>query len=88
MALRYSKVSPPKNPHWPKPGQAYFRENAPLGWHYPNLTCDIKVICKVRKRWYWNPLFHYLQGTPSHALATHPKAMGPLIVLMPGIITA
>jgi hypothetical protein len=42
---------------------------------------------KVRKRWYWNPLFQYSQGTPSHAVATHPKAMGPLIVFVPGIIT-
>jgi hypothetical protein len=23
----------PKNTHWPKPGQAYFGENASLGWH-------------------------------------------------------
>ncbi len=30
----HSKVLHQKNPHWPKPGQAYFRENAPLGWHY------------------------------------------------------
>jgi len=22
----------------PKPGQAYFRENASLGWHYPTLN--------------------------------------------------
>jgi len=26
----------PKSTHWPKPGQAYFRENASLGWHYPH----------------------------------------------------
>jgi hypothetical protein len=31
----------PKTAHWPKPGQAYFRENASLGWYYPT---DIKVI--------------------------------------------
>ncbi len=82
----HSKVLPPKNPHWPKPGQAYFWENTLFGWDYPNLTCDIKVISKVRKRWYWNPVFHYSQGTPSHAGATHRKAMGPLIIFVPGII--
>ncbi len=44
----------PKNRHCPKPGQAYFRENASLGCHYHTLTCDIKVISKVRKRRYWD----------------------------------
>jgi hypothetical protein len=44
----------PKNTHWPKPGQAYFRQNASIGCHYPTLTCDIKVNRKVRKRRYWN----------------------------------
>jgi hypothetical protein len=32
------------------------------------------------------PLFHYSQSTPSHAVATHPKAMGRSIVSVPGII--
>jgi len=43
----------PKTAHWPKPGQAYFRENASLGWYYPT---DIKVIGKVVERQYWNTL--------------------------------
>jgi len=62
----------PKTAHWPKPGQDYFRENASLGWCY--LT-DIKVIGKVMER-HGTPLFHYSEGTPSHAVATHHKAMG------------
>jgi hypothetical protein len=41
----------PKTIHWPKPGQAYFRENASLGWYY---ATDIKVIGKVMERQYWN----------------------------------
>jgi len=70
-----SKVLPPKNTHyWLKPWQACFRENASLGWDYPTLTCDIKVIPKFRKRRYWNTpcftihtahppmLWHSLQG--------------------------
>jgi len=28
----------PKNTHWPNPGQAYFRENASIGWHYPHFN--------------------------------------------------
>jgi hypothetical protein len=40
----------PKNTQWPKPGQAYFRQSASIGWHYPTLTCDIKVNRKVRNR--------------------------------------
>ncbi len=56
----------PKNTHRPKPGQTNFRENASLGWHYPTLTCDIKVIRKVRKRQYWNtPCFTIHRAHPS-----------------------
>ncbi len=62
----------PKNTHWAKPGQAYCSQNALLGWHYPSLTCDIKVIPKVRKRRYWNiPCF------PVHR--TQPRMLWPLI---------
>jgi hypothetical protein len=32
------------------------------------------------------PLFHYSQATPSHAVTTHCKAMGPSIVFVPDII--
>jgi hypothetical protein len=60
----------PKNTHWPKPGQAYFRENASLGWHYPTLTCDIQVIPKVRKRRYWN--------TPCFTIHIH-RAQSPML---------
>jgi hypothetical protein len=55
----------PKTTHWPKPRQAYFRENASLGWQYPTLTCDIIVIRKVRKRRYWNtPCFTIHRAHP------------------------
>jgi len=62
----------PKNTHWPKPGQAYFRQNASIGWHYPTLTCDIKVNRKVRKRRYWN--------TPCFTIQrAHPPMLWPLV---------
>ncbi len=62
----------PKNTHWPKPGQASFRENASLGWHYPTLTFDTKVIPKFRKRRYWNaPCFTIHRA--------HPPMLWPLI---------
>jgi len=53
----------PKNTHWPKPGKAYFRQYASIGWHYPTLTCDIKVNRNVKKRRYWRDLlWQVLEG--------------------------
>ncbi len=62
----------PKNTHWPNPGQAYFRENASIGWHYPTLACEIKVNRKVRKRRYWNTPFFTIHRA-------HPPMLWPLV---------
>jgi hypothetical protein len=50
------------------------------------LECGEEVSNMSKPTVLEHPLFHYSHGTPSHAMATHCKAMGPRILSVPRII--